>query len=531
MRASNLCSLISLVLVVIPATVRGQTIILSEGWEAPGRGVHFDGELIAGWRVAGSIDVIGNTYGMVGPSYAGAQGLELNGASAGSVSTNIVTAAGKSYLFSFAFTKNPEIGSARAAVKIDGATVGTITANQANTSSSLNWQLGSIRFTAPSNNSLLTLQGLESGNAGVYLDSLEIRLERGTLDAYVNSNLVSDAEVFVRGHALLQFSAPYSDAIILYTLDGSDPSANGYLYNGGFNVKASADVRAIAYKGDFSESKQLQPFRLTILPELLVHTDGGGRVEVYPASGQYLPNSRATITATPDPGWTFIAWMGDLMSTDPVVLRTVSNTLSATAVFGTTVSNSMIGSGSIEIAPAAAVYPFGTKVQVTAIPQNAFFVQWGGDAAGTNNPFMLVVTNAQPSVTALFAALPGGSYSLTVSSQLVRCADTRIVIREILDYREAAIHNPLTVTLTKSKVIHANFTARPILQIRSLAGAHPRSDLPLSIYTPLSTELNLERSDDLATWTPFMRLTNITGRIDLPPFPAPTPKQEYYRAH
>ena len=92
-------------------------------------------------------------------------------------------------------------------------------------------------------------------------------------------------------------------------------------------------------------------------------------------------------------------------------------------------------------------------------------------------------------------------------------------------------NNPLTVTLTKSKVIHANFTARPILQIRSLAGAHPRSDLPLSIYTPLSTELNLERSDDLATWTPFMRLTNITGRIDLPPFPAPTPKQEYYRAH
>ena len=550
MSHKNFYSLGAVILLGFLPDLCGQAVILSEGWESPSRGGHGNGEIIAGWVVSGSIDIVGNTHGMLGPSHSDAQGIELNGGNPGAVSTNLSLAPGSFYMFTFAYTKNPEIGSARGAVKLDGATIATITADQPNTPTSLNWQLGSVRFRATSSTHEFKLEGLESGNAGLYVDTMEIRRDGNSFDAYVNSNHVDEAEVFVRGRAELALSAPYAGAIVLYTLDGSDPSANGSLYTEALTLKKSAQVKAIAYNQDFSQSTELEPFQLFILPELLISTDGGGTVSMDPASGQYFTNSGAVIMATPDPGWAFIGWMGDVVSDQPVVAVSVSNTLTATAVFGTTLSNSVIGSGSVTISPSTALYPFGAKVQAIAIPQNSYFVQWGGDATGTNNPLILIMTNEQASVTALFAALPAGSYSLAVlpvgpgkvqvSPYANRyAAGTNVTVTAISDANQTFIgwggdasgtNNPLTVSMTKSKVIQANFSMRPLLRLRSAHGDHPRSNLPISIEVPLSSVIDFEQSSNLFGWTALARLTNATGRIELPPYPAPNALQQFYRA-
>jgi hypothetical protein len=374
MSKNNLYSLLCSVLISLPFLSFGQAVVLSEGWESASKGEH-GGGMVSGWRVTGSIDIIGDGHGIIGASHSGLQGLELNGSSAGSVSTNIATTPGRSYLFTFAYSKNI-IPIARASVNIDGTAIHTIIADQTNTYSALNWRLDSVRFTATSNSHELTLQALEGGGSGVYLDTLEIRAEGNLFDAYVNSNRVVASEAFVRGRAQVALIPPYIGGVVLYTLDGSDPSANGNLYTGPFMLTQSAQVKAVAYSQDFSQSIQLQPFQLFVLPELLVSTAGGGRVSMNPSSGQYLTNATATITATPDPGWTFIGWIGDVLSSEAIVSVTVSNTTSAVAVFGTSLSNSVIGSGSVSISPSAPIYPFGTRVQATALPQNSFFVQW-----------------------------------------------------------------------------------------------------------------------------------------------------------
>ena len=163
---------------------------------------------------------------------------------------------------------------------------------------------------------------------------------------------------------------------------------------------------------------QSDPLEIVILPTLSATTAGGGSVAVDPPAGAWSSNGTAVVTATPAPGWTFLHWLGDATGTNPAATVAMSRNISVQAVFGTGLSNRVVGSGSIVASPAGGMVPFvpfGTRVRLTAVPQAGnYFVQWGSAASGTNNPLSFAVTNASPVVTAVFAALPGGTHALTV---------------------------------------------------------------------------------------------------------------------
>ena len=103
------------------------------------------------------------------------------------------------------------------------------------------------------------------------------------------------------------------------------------------------------------------------------------------------------------------------------------------AIFGTSISTNVLGSGRIQITPGGPV-PFGSTVELRAVPNSGpKFVAWGNAVSGTNNPRLFTVTQPVPTVAALFTAgavgfpvitnqpsprvvLAGGSFTLSVGA-------------------------------------------------------------------------------------------------------------------
>jgi predicted extracellular nuclease len=84
-------------------------------------------------------------------------------------------------------------------------------------------------------------------------------------------------------------------------------------------------------------------------------------------------------------------------SASPAFFCEVTLTVSATPVAG----------GSVAVSPNQTSFVVGTQAMLTAQPAQGYhFVQWSGDASGSTNPLQ-VVMDADKSVTAHFALLPG----------------------------------------------------------------------------------------------------------------------------
>ncbi len=87
------------------------------------------------------------------------------------------------------------------------------------------------------------------------------------------------------------------------------------------------------------------------------------------------------------------------------------------AVFGTFVATNAAGGGQIMLSSANPV-AYGANVTASAVANNGdYFLTWSGAASGTNSPTVITVTNANPTVSALFVPLPAGKLSLSVAIQ------------------------------------------------------------------------------------------------------------------
>ena len=144
-----------------------------------------------------------------------------------------------------------------------------------------------------------------------------------------------------------------------------------------------------------------------------VNTPGGGTVVVNPPTGPYAENSVVTFTAVPAAGWSFLGWFGDVSGSSPTTNLTVNWNKCVEALFGTPVSTSAAGGGTVSITPATTLYPYGSVVHFTATPQPArYFSIWGGSASGNMNPFYFTVTDPIPAISSLFEPLPDNQVSL-----------------------------------------------------------------------------------------------------------------------
>jgi hypothetical protein len=392
----------------------------------------------------------------------------------------------------------------------------------------------------------------ETNYGAIEIEATPYRDPRSEITLYVNGAVVSNqSPVPSRGPALVQLGSPFTGGMILYTLNGADPSSEGLLYEGAFSAMRTATLRATAYSADLLVSVALDPTPISILPRLSVATAGGGSIEVDPPSGPYAPGPLAAVTATPLPGWTFLQWLGDADGTNPVVTISMSRERCVQAVFGTSIATNVIGSGAIVVYPQTTLYPYGQAVRFTAQTANgSYLVSWGGAGSGTNNPLNMVVTTATPSVSAAFASAGSGKYALTAfaegngmvsaspfanrynSGQTVSLAATPAVGQAFLGWTGDAsgTANPLNVTMNTNKAITATFTKRPTLSTPSgLAGLTP-DGFRVLLAGDFGAVYQILGSTNLTDWLPVSSVTNQFGIAQLMDAGATNSPVRFYRA-
>ncbi|MEM7030591.1 MAG: putative Ig domain-containing protein, partial [Chloroflexota bacterium] len=143
-----------------------------------------------------------------------------------------------------------------------------------------------------------------------------------------------------------------------------------------------------------------------------------GNGVVTPDGGNFISGTVRSLTASPDEGWQFEGWSGDLtgalnpaditLDTDKTVTATFSQILHTV-----TVTTSGDGQGTVLLDPPGGVYAQGSTVTVTASAANdSEFSSWAGDLSGTTTPTNLTI-DSDKAIEAIFILLPV-SHTLSV---------------------------------------------------------------------------------------------------------------------
>ena len=218
-----------------------------------------------------------------------------------------------------------------------------------------------------------------------------------------------------------------------------------------------------------------QDFRIL---RMLVHE--GGATDPKPGANLYDHGETVTITATPDPGWTFVRWEGDATGTTNPLTITMDEHTSIKAVFGCayTLTTSVEGQGSIDPAPGVREYRAGALVPVAATPGAGWvFDHWEGSLTGCVNPAEVGMAGNE-SVTAVFVPAPpaGKQCMLTTAVEGMGAVDpaggttyaagtpTTITATADLGWRfdhwegdACGTQNPIMVTLNAARAVTAVF--------------------------------------------------------------------------
>lgn len=268
--------------------------------------------------------------------------------------------------------------------------------------------------------------------------------------------------------------------------------------------------------------------------EVLALYQSQGSVVTNSPNGSYNATNTVTIQAVPWPGWSFLYWLGDAAGTNPVTSVAMSADRTVQAVFGTTLSTSVAGSGQIVLSPASGLYPYGTTVRLTGLPQaGSYFGFWGNAARGNVNPLYFDVTNSAQTVSAIFGSVPAGDGSLTV---LVNGSGTVTANPQqnlfslgsgvTLTARPqpgasfqgwtgdaSGAQNPLNLAMTQNRVVTANFTSGAAVSFGPVGGMTP-GGFRFIINSPTQTIWKVLGSSNLTNWSTLGDITNSTGQVE-----------------
>lgn len=151
---------------------------------------------------------------------------------------------------------------------------------------------------------------------------------------------------------------------------------------------------------------------------LTVNTEGEGTVSeqvVQQKSTDYPSGTVVELTAEPADNWEFVEWQGDLEGSENPETITIEGETEVTAVFSPIsypLTINIEGKGSVDenvVQAKTTDYPFGTIVELTAVPDSAWtFQEWEGDIESTDNPVEITIDEPK-TVTVTFERL----FSLT----------------------------------------------------------------------------------------------------------------------
>ncbi|HEY2328838.1 MAG TPA: DUF642 domain-containing protein [Verrucomicrobiae bacterium] len=205
-----------------PASASGSavTTVWSNGFEnnAVNSTVFAPSYFAGGWHIDfGSVDWLNYTANGCAPVYEGNYFIDLDGSSAGGISTNITTVTGATYTLTFGYTKNPNGVAPKAQILINGNPLGTVAPSYATSVGSLNWQTTSFVFTATSPSTKLAINSLDSAGSisGVFLDGFSLT---------TNVAAVGDALQFLNASNIIadHISASWSPSNLVSVLNSSN---------------------------------------------------------------------------------------------------------------------------------------------------------------------------------------------------------------------------------------------------------------------------------------------------------------------
>lgn len=210
-----------------------------------------------------------------------------------------------------------------------------------------------------------------------------------------------------------------------------------------------------------------------------VNPAGGGSVTLNPPGPTYTPGTQVTVQATPNDGYAFTGWSGDLTGSNPTETVTVNKNLTIVANFaaGQYTFNATAGpNGTVNWAPKKSLYAPGEKVVVTATPNDGYFFSgWTGSLTSPLNPLEVTI-NGNTSLTGSFALIqyytvnvtvPGGGGTVTKEPEQAQYASNTVVRLTAIPAANKRFAgwsggltgntNPVDVTVTGNMAITATF--------------------------------------------------------------------------
>jgi len=410
-------------------------------------------------------------------------------------------------------------------------------------------------------NATLNLNGVQTDQSGDYsvlvsnpvrqLPSETVTLNVKYILAYKGGQVLERSNNFV-GPVMIELDEAFPQGSIFYTLNGSAPSFISQPYTGPFMVPTSATLRAIAYSANFSQSIELDQVTIVVKPvySLSATTSGGGTVSITPADGPYETGTVVNATAMPAAGWAFLGWLGDATGTNPVVSIAIDRNRCVKAVFGTTVGTTVSGAGAVSVFPQAMLYPFGTVLRLTALPEAGnFFGAWGNAAGGNVSPLNFTVTNPVPVISSIFGPLSSSQFALTIlvdgrgrviinppgnhynHGQIVTVTALPDAGQSFMTWSgdSSDTQNPLSVLMNQSKAIRANFTRQPRLTLPECPLDVRTEGFRASVDGELGASFTIEKSADLLQWMPLATVSNLLGTVQFQDQPSTNLDQRFYR--
>lgn len=343
----------------------------------------------------------------------------------------------------------------------------------------------------------------------------------GTPQPIVEGRFTPGGPVVHRGPVTVALETSFPGGTIFYTVDGADPLEQGRLYERPLTVRRPITLRAAAYDAAFSQTAEMDPLPIQVLPVLRV-SGRGGSVLVDPPEGPYGSNDTVTVTAVPEEGWTFLQWFGDAAETNVSSTLIMDRSRWVEALFGTVLPVEAVGAGRVEVDPPGPWHPYGARVRLTAVPEPGHYLAfWRGEGDRTDNPLTLQLTSPPPVWRAVFAALPPERHSLVVvrdgagTVRVEPAASSYPAGTQVWLYPEpdpgqfftgwddtANVTVPLRLVMDQDRVITAHFTRRPRLHVEPMRSPLPEP-LRLRIWTgdlPLGGQATLEVSSGMDSW-------------------------------
>ena len=201
--------------------------------------------------------------------------------------------------------------------------------------------------------------------------------------------------------------------------------STGYSFTGWTGNGISDSGAALTSVSMTTDRNITAQFSLNAYPLTLLAGNGG----TVTGEGNFTHGQVATITATPNTGYSFSHWRGDNVSnfSSPTTTVDMNQSRSVSAMFLINQYDLLLTSSSGGSTSGEGIYSHGQQAVINAIPNEGFmFTNWGGDTENNATDQSTIVTmDRSKSVHANFVIIPADNVVLTISTDPVSSGTTQ----------------------------------------------------------------------------------------------------------